>query len=99
LVAGLPIGLTLALIFTVPMIGLGESVLGTGNGWRMPFFISGAITLVVGFGMHAFFKGQGDFSNVYMAALRGLSAESASAQAQAVSARRCTAHRRDSRRW
>src|ERR687897_3364792 len=55
-IAGLPIGLTLPLIFPVPMIGLGESVLGTGNGWRMPFFISGAITLVVGFGIVRFFR-------------------------------------------
>src|SRR5919112_2225528 len=39
----------------------------------MPFFVLGAVTLVVGFGMHAFFKEQGDFRSAYLAALRGLS--------------------------
>src|SRR5215211_413624 len=74
-IAGLPIGLTLALIFTVPMIGLGESVLGTGNGWRMPFFISGAITLVAGFVIYRFFRGQRgeyEFRPAFLPALRGL---------------------------
>src|SRR5215207_3185779 len=74
-IAGLPIGLTLALIFTVPMIGLGESVLGAGNGWRMPFFISGAITLVVGFGVLRFFRGQRgeyEFRPAFLPALRDL---------------------------
>src|ERR671918_316667 len=72
-IAGLPIGLTIALIFTVPMIGLGESVLGAGNGWRMPFFISGAVTLVVGFGVVRFFRGQRgehEFRPAFLPALR-----------------------------
>jgi ACS family D-galactonate transporter-like MFS transporter len=74
-IAGLPIGLTLALIFTVPMIGLGESVLGAGNGWRMPFFISGVITLVVGFGVLRFFRGQRgehEFRPAFLPSLRSL---------------------------
>ena len=74
-IAGLPIGLTLALIFTVPMIGLGESVLGAGNGWRMPFFISGVVTLAVGFGVVRFFRGQRgehEFRPAFLPALRSL---------------------------
>jgi len=72
-ITGLSIGLTLAFILTPPLIGLGASVFGTEGAWRMPFFLLGAVTLVVGFGMHVFFKGQGDFSSAYLAALRGLS--------------------------
>src|ERR671917_540106 len=58
-ITGLSIGLTLAFILTPPLIGLGASVFGTEGAWRMPFFVLGAVTLVVGFGMHVFFKGQG----------------------------------------
>ena len=72
-ITGLSIGLTLAFILTPPLIGLGASVFGTEGAWRMPFFVLGAVTLVVGFGMHVFFKGQGDFRSAYLAALRGLS--------------------------
>ena len=74
-IAGLPIGLTIALIATVPMIGLGDSVLGTGNGWRMPFFLSGALTLIIGFGITRFFRGQRgehEFRPAFLPALRGL---------------------------
>ncbi|HEY0128918.1 MAG TPA: MFS transporter [Rubrobacteraceae bacterium] len=72
-ITGLSIGLTLAFLLTPPLIGLGSTVFGTEGAWRMPFFVLGAVTLVVGFGMHAFFKGQGDFRSAYPAALRGLS--------------------------
>jgi MFS transporter, ACS family, D-galactonate transporter len=72
-ITGLSIGLTLAFILTPPLIGLGASAFGTEGAWRMPFFVLGAVTLVVGFGMHIFFKGQGDFRPAYLAALRGLS--------------------------
>ena len=72
-IIGLSIGLTLAFILTPPLIGLGASVFGTQGAWRMPFFVLGAVTLVVGFAMHVFFKGQGDFRSAYLAALRGLS--------------------------
>src|ERR671915_1121013 len=72
-ITGLSIGLTLAFLLTPPLISLGGAVFGTEGAWRMPFFVLGAVTLVVGYGMHAFFKGQGDFRSAYIAALRGLS--------------------------
>src|SRR5919205_3765686 len=56
-ITGLAIGLTLAIIFTPLLTGLGESVFGTPEGaWRMPFFVTGLVTLVVAFGMVRFFK-------------------------------------------
>jgi MFS transporter, ACS family, D-galactonate transporter len=72
-ITGLSIGLTLGFLLTPPLIGLGSTVFGTEGAWRMPFFVLGIVTLVVGFGMHAFFKGQGDFRSAYPAALRNLS--------------------------
>ena len=72
-IVGLSLGLTLGFLLTPPLIGLGSTVFGAEGAWRMPFFVLGAVTLVVGFGMHAFFKGQGDFRPTYPAALRGLS--------------------------
>lgn len=74
-ITGLAIGLTLAILFTQPLIDLGSSVLGAGNGWRTPFFVLGIITVVVGFGMHRFFKGQRgnyEFRSAYGSALKGL---------------------------
>jgi ACS family D-galactonate transporter-like MFS transporter len=72
-ITGLSIGLTLAFLLTPPLLGLGSAVFGVEGAWRMPFFVLGAVTLVVGFGMHTFFKGQGDFRPAYLAALRSLS--------------------------
>src|SRR5918998_361675 len=74
LLSGLMTGLIVFVAFRV-ITGLGEAVLGTGNGWRMPFFISGAITLVVGFGIVRFFRGQRgehEFRPAFLPALRDL---------------------------
>ena len=75
-ITGLAIGLTLAIIFTPPLINLGESVLGTSeDAWRMPFFVTGLVTLVVAFGMAKFFRGQRGqyrFRPAYLPALREL---------------------------
>lgn len=74
-IAGLSIGLTVALLFTQPLINLGSSVFGTENAWRTPFFVLGVITVVVGFGMHRFFSSQGgeyEFRSAYGSGLRGL---------------------------
>jgi ACS family D-galactonate transporter-like MFS transporter len=71
-ITGLSIGLTLAFLLTPPLLGLGSAVFGAEGAWRMPFFALGAVTLVVGFGMHTFFKGQGDFRPTYLVALRSL---------------------------
>src|SRR3990170_962769 len=51
-ITGLSIGLTLTFLLTPPLISLGGAVFGTEGAWRMPFFVLGAVTLVVGFGMH-----------------------------------------------
>src|SRR5918997_1829021 len=72
-ITGLSIGLTLAFLLTPPLISLGSSLLGAEQAWRMPFFVLGLVTLVVGFGIHRFFKGQGDFQTAYSSALVGLS--------------------------
>ncbi len=71
-ITGLSIGLTLAFLLTPPLISLGDSLLGAEQAWRMPFFVLGLVTLVVGFGIHRFFKGQGDFRSAYASALSGL---------------------------
>jgi ACS family D-galactonate transporter-like MFS transporter len=71
-ITGLSIGLTLAFLLTPPLISLGVPLFGEEHAWRMPFFVLGAITVVIGFGMHRFFKGQGDFRSAYPNALKGL---------------------------
>ncbi len=57
-ITGLSIGLTLAILLTPPLIQLGGSVFGEEGAWRMPFFVLGAVTLIAGFGISGFFKGQ-----------------------------------------
>src|ERR687893_963059 len=47
-ITGLSIGLTVATLFTLPLIELGRPIFGAEGAWRMPFFVLGAITLVVG---------------------------------------------------
>jgi ACS family D-galactonate transporter-like MFS transporter len=74
-ITGLAIGLTLALLFTQPLINLGSPLFGAENAWRTPFFVLGVITVIVGFGMHRFFKGQRgefEFRSAYGSALKGL---------------------------
>src|SRR5919202_1540061 len=75
-ITGLAIGLTIAIVTTPLLINLGESVFGMAEGaWRMPFFVSGLITLIVAFGMMRFFKGQRgqyQFRPDYLPALREL---------------------------
>ena len=74
-ITGLSIGLTLALLLTPPLIRLGSNFFGTDGAWRMPFFVLGVITLVVGFGIHGFFRSQGgefEFRPSYPSALTGL---------------------------
>jgi MFS family permease len=75
-ITGLAIGLTLAIILTPLLTSLGEAVFGTPEGaWRMPFFVTGLVTLVVAFGMIRFFKGQRgehQFRPAYSPALKEL---------------------------
>jgi len=71
-ITGLAIGLTLALVLTPPLINLGRFVLGTEGAWRMPFFVLGVVTLLVGFGIARFFRSQGDFRPTYSTSLLGL---------------------------
>src|SRR5215210_2334839 len=70
-ITGLAIGITIALVSVPFLIELGNSVLGADNGWRMPFFVLGALTLVIGFGIMTFFKRQREreFRPDYPAAL------------------------------
>jgi MFS family permease len=75
-ITGLSIGLTVATLFTLPLIELGRPIFGAEGAWRMPFFVLGAITLVVGVGMHRFFRSQRgafEFRSAYGPALKGLS--------------------------
>lgn len=75
-ISGLGIGLTVALLFTQPLIQLGQSIFSTENAWRTPFFVLGLITVVVGFGIHRFFssqRGEYEFRSAYGSALKGLS--------------------------
>lgn len=79
-ITGLSIGLTLAILLTPPLISLGNLVFDTENAWRMPFFVLGAVTLVVGFGMARFFGGQEgeyEFRPAYSPALKELGKYSA----------------------
>ena len=72
-ITGLAIGITIALVSVPFLIDLGNLVLGTNEGWRMPFFALGAVTLVVGFGIMTFFKrqrGAREFRPDYLGALR-----------------------------
>src|SRR5918998_687618 len=73
-ITGLSIGLTLGIVLTPPLIQLGDSVFGPEGAWRMPFFVWGVISLLVGFGISRFFRGQREreFSPSYLPALREL---------------------------
>ena len=74
-ITGLPIGITIAFVTTPFLIDLGNSLLGMDNGWRMPFFVLGAVTLVVWLAIARFFRrqrGQHEFRPDYSGALRGL---------------------------
>ena len=74
-ITGLSIGLTLALLLTPPLIRLGSTFFGEDGAWRMPFFVLGILTLIVGFGLHGFFRSQGgefEFRPTYPSALTGL---------------------------
>ncbi|HEY4970245.1 MAG TPA: MFS transporter, partial [Steroidobacteraceae bacterium] len=46
-ITGLSIGITLATVGAPYMIDLGQSLLGTSDAWRMPFFILAGVTAVV----------------------------------------------------
>jgi len=73
-ITGLPIGITIAFITTPFLIDLGNLAFGADNGWRMPFFVLGAATIVVWFGMARFFRQQGEQESrpAYAPALREL---------------------------
>ena len=58
-ITGLSIGLTLGIVLTPPLIQLGDSVFGPEGAWRMPFFVWGVISLLVGFGISRFFRDSG----------------------------------------
>jgi MFS family permease len=57
-ITGLAIGITLALLLAAPLLDLGASVFGKQDAWRMPFLALGAMAILFGIGMNAFFRGQ-----------------------------------------
>ena len=74
-ITGLAIGITIALISTPFLIGLGNSVFGADEAWRMPFIVLGVVTLVMAIGIIMFFKrqrGARQFRPDYLSALREL---------------------------
>jgi ACS family D-galactonate transporter-like MFS transporter len=71
-ITGLAIGITLAFLLAPPLIGFGTSVFGAQGAWRMPFIVLGVAAVVIGVGLHVFFRGQGgehEFRPAYAAAL------------------------------
>ena len=70
-ITGLAIGITLAMLPAAPLIDLGSSVFGAGDAWRMPFLVLGTGAILIGLGMHRFFRSQGGehaFKPVYLPA-------------------------------
>jgi len=57
--SGLSIGITLALILPPYLIGWGNSVFGAQQGWKMPLFVLGIATLIVGLFFLRYFKRTG----------------------------------------
>ena len=57
-ITGLAFGITIATVFAPNMIELGGKVFAADQAWRMPFFILGTATLLVGLGITTYFRGQ-----------------------------------------
>ena len=57
-ITGLAFGITIATVFAPNMIELGGKVFAADQAWRMPFFILGTATLLVGLGITTYFCGQ-----------------------------------------
>lgn len=55
-ITGLSIGITLGTLLTPYLIDLGTTYLNSNNAWRMPFFILGTATLVVGIIVYVYFR-------------------------------------------
>ncbi|WDF52850.1 MFS transporter [Paenibacillus sp. KACC 21273] len=53
---GLPVGVTIAYIAVALLSEVGSNYMGIDNGWRIPFVISGAFTVIVGLCMRRVFK-------------------------------------------
>src|SRR6201999_3468524 len=57
-ITGLALGITIATVFAPDLIDLGSGVFGAAGGWRMPFLLLGAATLLVGVVLIAYFRTQ-----------------------------------------
>ncbi|ENQ3079519.1 MFS transporter [Bacillus sp. WLY-B-L8] len=57
-ITGLSIGITIGTLLTPYFINLGEKILGSQHAWRMPFFLLGILTIIVGAIVYKTFKKQ-----------------------------------------
>jgi ACS family D-galactonate transporter-like MFS transporter len=80
-ITGLSIGITLATVGTPVLINWGRRWLSAGQEWRAPFFLLGAITLLTGLAVYAYFRSGGHGMQIGKAALNllGISAVSLTA--------------------
>lgn len=71
-ITGLSIGITLAYLLSPFLIDWGSRVLGKDDAWRMPFYVLGLVTLVIGVGLNRYFRRQQGKPLGYRVALKGL---------------------------
>ncbi|PTX64626.1 sugar phosphate permease [Melghirimyces profundicolus] len=57
-ITGLSIGITLAILLSPYLINWGQAWMPGKNGWRMPFFVLGAITMIMGVWLYRYFRAQ-----------------------------------------
>lgn len=71
-ITGLSIGITLAYLLSPFLIDWGSRILGKDDAWRMPFYVLGLVTLVIGVGLNRYFRRQQGKPLGYRVALKGL---------------------------
>src|SRR5690349_20746509 len=71
-ITGLALGITIATVFAPNMIELGSNVFSSEDAWRMPFLLLGAVTLVVGIAVAAYFRRQEPHQPYFRATLHML---------------------------
>lgn len=76
-ITGLSVGITLAYLLSPFLIDWGARMLGQDEAWRMPFYMLGLVTLVIGVGLNRYFRRQHGKPLDYRPALKELLAYSA----------------------